>query len=126
MCTYHKSLSHHITAKQSVFNTLAHRARVVLSTQDKLDRELQHIKTALQQCHFPDWALNQWQHKFINPSQPNNNKQQQQYTGQQQQQKKHHHCCTIYARDRRKVQENVQKGKGYMYILKAPTHIGPC
>ena len=38
-----------------------------------MDRELQHIRTALQQCQFPDWALNQWQHKFNNPNQPTNN-----------------------------------------------------
>ena len=36
--------NHHITAKQSVYNTLAHRAKVVSSTQDKMDRELQHFK----------------------------------------------------------------------------------
>ena len=35
-----------------------------------MDRELQHIRTALQHCQFPDWALNQWQHKFTNPNQP--------------------------------------------------------
>ena len=64
--------NHHITPKQIVFNTLAHRAKVVSSSQDKLDKELQHIKTALQQCQFPNWALNQWQNKFINPNQPNN------------------------------------------------------
>ena len=63
----------HITAKQSVFNTLAHRAKVVSSTQDQLDKELQYIKSALQQCQFPDWALNQWHQEFINPNQPNNN-----------------------------------------------------
>ena len=68
----HWDSNHHITAKQSVFNTLAHRAKVVSSSQDKLDRELQHIKTALQQCQFPNWALNQWHHKCINPTQPNN------------------------------------------------------
>ena len=68
----HWDSNHHNTAKQSVFNTLAHRANVVSSSQDKLDRELQHIKTALQQCQFPNCALNQWHHKFINPSQPNN------------------------------------------------------
>ena len=68
----HWDSNHHITAKQSVFNTLAHRAKVVSSLQDKLDREPQHIKTALQQCPFPNGALNQWHHKFINPSQPNN------------------------------------------------------
>ena len=36
----HWDSNHHITAKQSVFNTLAHRAKVVSSTQDQLDKEL--------------------------------------------------------------------------------------
>ena len=36
-----------------------------------MDRELQHIRTALQHCQFPEWALNQWQHKFTHPNQPN-------------------------------------------------------
>ena len=36
-----------------------------------MDRELQHIRTALQHCKFPEWALNQWQHKFTHPNQPN-------------------------------------------------------
>ena len=31
----------------------------------------QHIRTALQHCQFPEWALNQWQHKFTHPNQPN-------------------------------------------------------
>ena len=66
----HWDSNHHITAKQSVFNTLPHRAKIVSSTQDKMDRELQHIKTALQHCQFPSWALNQWQHKFTHPNQP--------------------------------------------------------
>ena len=39
----HWDSNHHITAKQSVYNTLAHRAKIVSSTQDKMDRELQHI-----------------------------------------------------------------------------------
>ena len=67
----HWDSNHHITAKQSI-NTLAHRAKVVSSSLDKLDQELQHIKTALQQCQFPNWALNQWLHKFTNPNQPTN------------------------------------------------------
>ena len=67
---FHWDSKHHITAKQSVYNTLAHRAKTVSSTQDKMDKELQHIRTALQHCQFPDWALNQWQHKFTNPIQP--------------------------------------------------------
>ena len=60
----HWDSNHHITAKQSVYNTLAHRARTVSSTQDLLDKELSHIKTALHHCQFPSWALNQWEHKF--------------------------------------------------------------
>ena len=34
----HWDSNHHITAKQSVFNTLAHRAKTVSSTQDKMDK----------------------------------------------------------------------------------------
>ena len=45
--------NHHITAKQSVFNTLAHRAKIVSSSQDSMDKELNHIKTALKHCQFP-------------------------------------------------------------------------
>ena len=67
----HWDSNHHITAKQSVFNTLAHRAKVVSSSQYNLDQELQHIKTALH-CQFPNLALNQWLHKFTNPNQPTN------------------------------------------------------
>ena len=55
----HWDSNHHITAKQSVCSTLAHRAKVVSSSQDRLDQELKHIKTALQACQFPNWALNQ-------------------------------------------------------------------
>ena len=65
----HWDSNHHITAKQSVYNTLAHRAKTVSSTQDNLQKELSHIKTALHYCQFPSWALNQWEHKF-NHTQP--------------------------------------------------------
>ena len=69
----HRDSNHDITAKQSVYSTLAHRAKMVSSSQDRLDQELQHIKTALQACQFPNWALNQWHHSFINNNQVNNN-----------------------------------------------------
>ena len=49
----HWDSNHHITAKHSVYSTLAHRAKTVSSTQDSLDKELLHIKTALQHCQFP-------------------------------------------------------------------------
>ena len=56
--------NHIITAKESVYNTLAHRAKVVSSNQEELDQELLHIRKALHECQFPNWALNQLQHKF--------------------------------------------------------------
>ena len=69
----HWDSNHHITAKQSVFNTLAHRAKTVSSTQASMDKELDHIKTALKHCQFPSWALNQWQHRFSQSQQHSNN-----------------------------------------------------
>ena len=68
----HWDSNHHITAKQSVFNTLAHRAKTVSSSQDRMDKELEHIKTALKHCQFPPWVLNQWQHKFTQSNQQSN------------------------------------------------------
>ena len=69
----HWDSNHYITAKQSVFNTLAHRAKTVSSTQDSMDKELDHIKTALKHCQFPSWALNQWHHRFNQSQQHSNN-----------------------------------------------------
>ena len=69
----HWDSNHHITAKQSVFNTLAHRAKTVSSSQESMDKELDHIKTALQHCQFPPWALNQWHLKFTQSHQQSNN-----------------------------------------------------
>ena len=68
----HWDSNHHITAKHSVYNTLAHRAKTVSSTQASLDKELSHIKTALHHCQFPNWALNQWEHKFKHPNHTSN------------------------------------------------------
>ena len=75
--------NHHITAKQSVYNTLAHRAKIVSSTQETLDKEPQHITTALQACQFPNWALNQWHQKFLNNKQSNNNSRNNSSTNQE-------------------------------------------
>ena len=77
--------NHFITAKNSVYNTLAHRAKVVSSTPEDLAKELDHLRKALKACQFPNWALNKLQHQFElkhnhnrddNPTegqQPNNN-----------------------------------------------------
>ena len=65
--------NHHITAKQSVSNTLAHRAKIVSSNQETLNKELHHIKEALQACQFLNWVLNQLQQKFLKANQSNHN-----------------------------------------------------
>ena len=40
----HWDSNHHITAKESVYNTLAHRAKTVSSKKQSLDKELQQLK----------------------------------------------------------------------------------
>ena len=50
----HWDSNYFITAKQNVYNTEAHRAKVVLSTQEALDQELLHIRRALQAGQFPN------------------------------------------------------------------------
>ena len=56
--------NHYIAAKHSVYNTLVHRAKVVSSNQPSLTKELDHIKMALQSCHFSTSALNKLQNNF--------------------------------------------------------------
>ena len=66
----HWDSNHFITTKQSVYNTLVHRAKIVSSNQESLDQELLHIRKALQACQFPNWTLNELQHKFQRNNQP--------------------------------------------------------
>ena len=61
----HCDSNHHITAEQSVYNTLAHRAKMVSLMKEMLDKELKHIRGALQACQFPYWALNQLHQSFL-------------------------------------------------------------
>ena len=68
---FHWDSNHFITEKQSVYNILAHRAKIVSSNQEALDQELLHIRKALQACQFPNWVLNQLQCKFQRNHQPN-------------------------------------------------------
>ena len=53
-----------ITAKQSIYNTLAHRAKIASHNQEKLNKELEHIKKGLHAFQFPPCALKQLQHRF--------------------------------------------------------------
>ena len=60
----HWDSNHLIAAKHSVYHTLTHRAKVVSSNQPSLIKGLDHIKVALQSCHFPTLALNALQCNF--------------------------------------------------------------
>ena len=60
----HLDSNHFITAKNSVYNTLAHRAKVVSSTPGDLTQELDHLKKAFMACQFPNWALNRLQQQL--------------------------------------------------------------
>ena len=56
--------NHYIGAKHSVYNTLAHRAKIVSHNKGALQKELQHIRNALQACQLPNWTLNRLQQKL--------------------------------------------------------------
>ena len=70
----HWDSNHFITAKHSVYNTLAHRAKVVSSNQKPLNKELEHIRMTLHCFHFPTWAINKlqqnFQHRHCNTNEP--------------------------------------------------------
>ena len=118
----HWDSNHHITAKQSVCNTLAHRAKVVSSSQGTLDKELQHIKTTLQACQFPKWALNQWHHRFLNNNHPQQQHQEQQQHQQGQQSQQHyqeeHHHSGSYIKGTSEKCKRLCKTKGIQVHFK--------
>ena len=60
----HLDSNHYIGARQSVYNTLAHRAKVVSHDQQAFAQELNHIRSSLQAHHFPIWTLDRLQQKF--------------------------------------------------------------
>ena len=60
----HWDSNHFITAKNIVYNTLALRAKVVSSTPEDLNKEMEHLNKALREYHFPNWTLNRLQLQF--------------------------------------------------------------
>ena len=48
---------HHIGVKNSVTNTLSHRAQTVSSTAEHHRTQVEHIKEVLTKCKYPTWAL---------------------------------------------------------------------
>ena len=81
----HWDINHFITAKNSVNNTLAHRAKVVSSTTEDLNKEMKHLNKALKDCHFPNGALNRLQLQFQQKHNLNNTQHTRGRTNQQQQ-----------------------------------------
>ena len=60
-------------SQNSVYNTLAHRAKVVSRTPEDLNKEIEHLNKALRDCHFSNWALNKLQLQFQQKDNLNNN-----------------------------------------------------
>ena len=56
---------HNLSAKYSVIDTLTHRARVVCTSPELLNEELQHLKDALGKYKYPRWAINKVQNKVM-------------------------------------------------------------
>ena len=48
---------HHLSAKFSVIQTLSHRASIVCSNPEFLQKEKEHLRKALTNCKYPKWAL---------------------------------------------------------------------
>ena len=61
---FHLDGNHSISAKNNVFNTFAHTARMVCTNQSALEQEIYHIRKTLLACKFPPWPLNSLQLKF--------------------------------------------------------------
>ena len=57
---------HNLSAKYSGIGTLTHRAKVVCTSPEPLNEELQCLKDALGKCKYPRWAINKVQNKGIN------------------------------------------------------------
>ena len=58
-----------LSAKYSVRGTLTHRAKVVCTSPELLNEELQHLKEALGKCKYPRWGINKVQNKIMNGNQ---------------------------------------------------------
>ena len=61
--------SHHpLSAKYGVLSTLLHRAKTVCSTEEALQTEKSHLKTALEKCKYPSWAWDKCEKKPATPT----------------------------------------------------------
>ena len=51
---------HHLFAKFSVIQTLSHRASIMCSNPELLQKEKEHLRKALTKCNYPKWAWTRW------------------------------------------------------------------
>ena len=103
----HWDRNNYITAKQSVFNTLAHRAKLVFFYTGQNGQGApthEDSTTALPVSIMGSLPMATQVHPS-QPAQHHHHQQQQQFSRQQQ--KQQHHCILIYAQYRRKAQETV-------------------
>ena len=63
-----------ILSKYSVIGTLYHRAKTICSSPQHLQKEEQHLTTALKRCKYPTWALNRIKLKNQKVTSNKNNK----------------------------------------------------
>ena len=62
--------SHHsLSAKYGVIGTLTHRAKIVCTTPELLQKELTHLRNAMGKCNYPPRAINKVQNKTLNSNQ---------------------------------------------------------
>ncbi|XP_061603008.1 uncharacterized protein LOC133464838 [Cololabis saira] len=67
--------SHHpLEHKLGVIRTLQHRAKTVPTNPEARDKEQKHIKQALKQCHYPEWAFTKTQKNQQKDPKPGNTK----------------------------------------------------
>ena len=48
---------HHLSAKYSVIDTLAHRAKTMYNKPELLQKEMDHLRKALTHCSYPKWPI---------------------------------------------------------------------
>ena len=58
--------NHSLSSKYSVIGTLTHRAKVVCTTPELLKEELKHLRGALGNFKYPQWAIKRVQNKVLN------------------------------------------------------------
>ena len=59
---------HHLSAKNSVINTLTHRAKTVCNKPELLQKEMEHLRKALTHCKYVRWALDRVEKRLTKPT----------------------------------------------------------